>query len=63
MITTYFIGIAGMITLMVLWVVVQRIWGKMFSDRFPDEDVLAGRSGCGNCGCTTTCKNKELNKS
>jgi hypothetical protein len=59
---TYFIGIAGMITLMVLWVVIQRNWGKMFSDQLSDEDVLAGRSDCTNCGCITSCKNKELNK-
>ena len=60
---TYFIGIAGMITLMVFWVVIQRNWGKMFSDQLSDEDVLAGRSDCTNCGCTTSCKNKKLNKS
>jgi hypothetical protein len=61
MITSYIIGIAGMITLMVLWVVVQRHWKKIFSEQLSDEDVLAGRSDCGSCGCTTICENKPRN--
>ncbi len=62
MITSYIIGIAGMITLMVLWVVVQRHWKKIFSEQLSDEDVLAGRSDCGNCHCATICENKPQNK-
>jgi hypothetical protein len=61
MITSYIIGIAGMITLMVLWVVVQRHWKKIFSEQLSDEDVLAGRSDCGNCRCANNCENKPQN--
>ena len=56
---TYIIAITLMIILMILWLVVQRQWGKTFSDGITDEDVLAGRSECGNCGCTTSCQEQE----
>ncbi len=59
MINSLLIGIGGIIGLMALWVIVQRFWGNTFSDYMSDEDVLAGRSSCGNCGCTTACKNKN----
>jgi hypothetical protein len=59
MIKSLLIGIGGILALMVIWVVVQSIWGKIFSEYMTDEDVLAGRTSCGNCGCTTACKNKS----
>ncbi|TRX49863.1 hypothetical protein FNH22_26525 [Fulvivirga sp. M361] len=59
MIGTYMMGIGGMVTLIVLWVLVQSYWRKIFSAHITDEDVLAGRSSCGNCGCLTSCKNKQ----
>lgn len=62
MITSYLIGTGAMIILMVLWLLVQRQWGKSFADQLNDEDVLAGRSNCGNCGCTTYCEKNESNK-
>jgi hypothetical protein len=58
MIVTYLIGIIGIIGLMVVWVIVQALWRKAFSDQQADDDVLAGRSDCGSCGCTTRCVNK-----
>lgn len=48
-------GITGM---MVAWVIIQRLWLKAFPDHHIEEDVLAGRSDCGSCGCTTRCVNK-----
>ena len=59
MITSMIVGITGMILLMALWLLVQRQWGEVFSDQINDEDVLADRSSCGNCGCTTYCENKK----
>lgn len=50
-----FFGISG---LMVAWVVIQRLWLRAFPDEHVDQDVLAGRSDCGSCGCTTSCVNK-----
>ena len=58
MIGTYIIGIGGIVALMVIWVVIQAWWRNTFSDHITDEDVLAERRSCSNCGCTTICKNK-----
>ena len=58
MITSLIIGITGMTTLMILWLIVQRQWGKSFYDQ-NNHDVLADRSTCGNCGCITYCEDKE----
>ncbi len=52
-------GIGGMVGLMLVWVLVQRLWGKTFAGYFSDEDVLAERRDCRSCGCTTACENKE----
>ncbi|MCB0558377.1 MAG: hypothetical protein H6573_07730 [Lewinellaceae bacterium] len=60
MIISFLIGIGGMIFLMAAWVIIQSLWRKSFSDYLSDEDVLADRSSCGNCGCTTACENKRL---
>ena len=59
MIGTYIIGIGVIVTLMVVWVLVQSFWRKTFSDHISDDDVLAGRTCCSNCGCTNTCENKR----
>jgi hypothetical protein len=56
----YLIGIIGITSLMILWVIVQNLWRRTFSNQQKDEDVLAGRSACGSCGCGTICKNKEV---
>ncbi|MCB0847705.1 MAG: hypothetical protein KDD63_28285 [Bacteroidetes bacterium] len=58
MIGTYLTGIGGIVGLMVVWVVVQSFWRKTFSEHINDEDVLAERRSCSNCGCTTVCKTK-----
>jgi hypothetical protein len=59
MINSLLIGIGGMVGLVVLWFIVQRLWGNTFSDYISDEDVLAERRSCGNCGCTTACEKKS----
>lgn len=56
MLESLIIGIGGIIGMMILWVVVQALWGKAFSDYKTDDDVLAGRTDCGNCGCKTICE-------
>lgn len=55
----YIIGILGIVALMVVWALVQRLWKKVFSENVVDSDVLAGRSDCGSCGCTNPCKIKQ----
>ncbi len=61
MVQSLVIAIGGIIFLMIGWVAVQSFWRKTFADHITDEDVLAGRSSCSNCGCTTICK-KKLNQ-
>ena len=55
MIDSLLIAIGGIITLMIGWAVVQSLWGKTFAEYMEEEDALAGRTKCGNCGCTTAC--------
>lgn len=62
MIGNYLIGILGIIGLMILWVIVQRWWGRAFAEEVSDDDVLADRRSCGDCGCTTVCKTKKVVK-
>ena len=50
------IGIAGIVIMMVIWLLVQSWWGETFADNLSDDDVLAGRTKCSNCGCTTVCE-------
>jgi len=59
MLQSLLIGIAGVIALVLVWVLVQTLWGKTFSEYISDEDVMAGRTKCSNCGCTTACENKR----
>lgn len=61
-IVTTIIAVAGVVTLMVTWVWVQVYWKQTFSDQISDEDVLAGRNSCGDCGCGTACSKQLLNK-
>ena len=60
MIGSYVIGILGIVALMVGWVVVQIVWRKIFSEHVTDEDAMAERTKCTNCGCTTACENKVV---
>ncbi|MBK9013823.1 MAG: hypothetical protein IPM82_06900 [Saprospiraceae bacterium] len=58
MIKSLLIAIGGIVSLMLVWVAVL-LAENLFRGYTTDEDVLAGRRSCGNCGCTTACKNKE----
>lgn len=42
--------------LLLAWVLVQNAWRRTFNAPGDDADVLAGRGGCGNCGCTGSCR-------
>ena len=59
MIKSLIIGMAGMTLLMVIWAIVQYYWGKMFSNALSDEDVLAGRKACDQCGRASACGNRS----
>jgi hypothetical protein len=52
------IGIGGIVLMMILWVVIQGWWRRTFADYVSDEDVLAGRSRCGDCGCSAICEDR-----
>lgn len=60
MLNSLLIGIGGTVGLMLLWFAVQTLWGKTFSEHLTDEDVMAGRSTCGNCGCGSSCELKKV---
>jgi hypothetical protein len=64
MIESLTIGIGGIVSLLLIWVLVQSGWRKIFAEHISDEDVMAGRTQCGNCGCTTVCDRhgNELNE-
>ncbi len=50
-----------MIALLLGWTLVQAGWRRAFPDALTDdEDVLAGRRSCGNCGCSGTCTNRAI---
>jgi len=53
--TSYAIGLAAIVLMVVLWVAVQSAWKRVFPDVSCDPDVLAGRSGCHGCDSTNGC--------
>ena len=59
MIGSYITAVIGSVSLMVGWVAIQSIWKKTFSDHVTDEDAMAERTKCTNCGCTSACENKK----
>ncbi len=59
MIYSYLIGIAVIVLIMLAWVWIQARWRETFADEITEEDVLAERRSCGNCGCGTVCKLKD----
>jgi hypothetical protein len=61
MIESLFIAMVGITALMTVWLIVQTLWRKTFRDYISDDDVLAERRSCKNCGCTTACSNKKEN--
>lgn len=59
MIKSLIIGIGFIVTIAVAWVLVQTLWKKVFREEYHQDDAMAGRRNCSNCGCTTVCKRKE----
>jgi hypothetical protein len=59
MIQSLLVAIGGIVGLMLVWVLIQLLWKKTFKAYLSDEDVLADRSSCANCTCTTICENKR----
>ncbi len=59
MMEKYLIGTLAVAGLMLAWVGIQALWRHAFSENLVDEDVLAGRTDCGNCGCLTACEIKK----
>lgn len=53
------IGIGFIVTIAIAWMFVQTLWKKVFKDEYYEDDVLAGRRSCSNCGCTTVCERKK----
>lgn len=58
MLNSILIGLGGIVFLTVMWGLVQFWWKDTFAEYLSDEDVLADRRSCGNCGCTTACERK-----
>jgi hypothetical protein len=55
------IGIGILVAMMLGWTLVQALWRTSFREEISEEDVLAARSDCGNCGCGSVCK-KRINE-
>lgn len=56
------IGMGSIIVLVLLWTLIQTQWRNVFREEYTEEDVLAGRRSCSNCGCTSSSsceRNKE----
>ena len=58
MLYSLLIAAGAIIGMMLLWAVVQLLWRQTFADNIAEEDVLAERRSCGNCGCTKVCDRK-----
>jgi hypothetical protein len=58
MLESYLLGIGAVIGLTLGWIAVQTAWSRAFPDATADADVLARRTGCHGCGCSTVCERK-----
>lgn len=59
---SFIISVLSITGLMFMWWVVQKHWKKTFheyTNATDDEDVLANRRSCSDCGCTTACIRKS----
>ncbi len=56
---TILTAIFGMTLLMIVWGLTQSWWRKIFADEIEEEDVLALRSRCGDCGCGVICQDQN----
>ena len=62
MLLTYVASILVLVFMILAWVLIQSLWRRVFHENVTDQDVLAGRRSCGNCGCTTVCTVKKSNQ-
>jgi hypothetical protein len=62
--SSYVFGLLAIVALAVAWVAVQFAWRRAFPSAILDPDVLAGRPGCGTCGCVAgePCRKEETNE-
>ncbi len=59
MLQSLIVGIGLTVALVVVWTLIQAQWKNTFREEYLQEDVLAGRRSCSNCGCTTLCERKK----
>jgi hypothetical protein len=52
MLSTIGIAVGSVVAMMLFWALIQAIWRHTFKDYITDEDVLADRRSCSNCGCS-----------
>lgn len=57
---TLLTALGGIVGMMLAWVAVQRLWGHVFAEARDEheEDMLAQRGACGQCGCAAACSRK-----
>ena len=58
MLTSYAIGLTGIVMLCAAWLAVQLAWRRVFPEASGDPDALAGRMGCHGCDCTNVCEKR-----
>ncbi|WP_258099779.1 hypothetical protein [Marinoscillum pacificum] len=51
-------SVVVIVSLMLVWSIVQRFWKQAFPEDVVNDDALAGRDSCGNCTCSGTCSIK-----
>jgi len=51
----YVLGVGAMVGLMVVWVLVQMLWMRVFPEYKTDVDALAIREGCHACEHGSSC--------
>ena len=63
MLSAYLTAVTGMVVISCAWLAVQRLWQKYFPENGGDDpDALAGRSGCHNCDCGPTGRERSTTR-
>jgi hypothetical protein len=57
--SSYIVGLTGVVTIAVAWLTVQFAWRRAFPEPRTDPDVLAGRTGCSGCADPSSCKQEK----
>ena len=61
MLYPYLVAIGVMMVLTSVWFAVQMARQRTFPDASPDEDLLAGKAGCGACSQNGHCETESEN--